>query len=183
MQVKGVNRVIRNATLLMMKTIVFYTRGKNFVLFFKEIKQLRAVYPYAQVLALSAFLSKDGQKSVAQQLLITQYESIISNPSKDTSLVVKGRPAVGKQNLFEKSLWLSVWVCVYELQRKQQDYPLTLIYSCGTLIGWDMVLSWLREFSDTACMVVMDNLRVPMFHSVFEKGNEVFNASKTHKVS
>lgn len=124
MQVKGVNRVIRNATLLMMKTIVFYTRGKNFVLFFKEIKQLRAVYLYAQVLALSAFLSKDGQKSVAQQLLITQYESIISNPSKETSLVVKGRPAVGKQNLFEKSLWLSVWVCVYELQRKQQDYPL-----------------------------------------------------------
>lgn len=119
----------------MMKTIVFYTRGKNFVLFFKEIKQLRAVYLYAQVLALSAFLSKDGQKRVAQQLLITKYESIISNPSKDTSLVVKGRPAVGKQNLFEKSLWLSVWVCVYELQRKQQDYLLTLIYSCGN-IDW-----------------------------------------------
>lgn len=52
-----------------------------------------------------------------------------------------------------------------------------------TLIGWDMVLSWLREFSDTACMVVMDNLRGPMFHSVLEKGNDVYNASKTHKVS
>lgn len=67
--------------------------------------------------------------------MITRYESIISNPTKETSLVVKWRPAVGKQNFCEKSLWLSVWVCVYELQRKQQDYPLTLIYSCGN-IDW-----------------------------------------------
>lgn len=159
----------------MMKTIVFYTRGKNFVLFFKEIKQLRAVYPYAQVLALSAFLSKDGQKSVAQQLLITQYESIISNPSKETSLVVKGRPAVGKQNLFEKSLWLSVWVCVYELQRKQQDYPLTLIYSCGNIdwvgYGSELVERIFGTIWESQCSTVL------------EKGNEVYNASKTHKVS
>lgn len=48
--------------------------GEEFRPIFKEIKQLRAVVPDAQVLALSATLSKDGQKRVAQHLLMTRYE-------------------------------------------------------------------------------------------------------------
>lgn len=45
-----------------------------------------------------------------------------------------------------------------------------------------MVLSWLREFLDIVCMVVMDNLRGLMFYFVLEKGNDVYNVLKMYKV-
>lgn len=146
---------------------------------FKEIKQLRAVVPDAQVLALSATLSKDGQKSVAQHLLMTRYESIITIPTKENiRLIVKNRPGVGKNKSVKKAYDYVFESVFYELKRNPQDYPLTLIYCCGNMdwvgYGFELAERILRDsMYGGDGQKSADILRVVMFHSALEKGNEV----------
>lgn len=152
-----------------------YSRlGEEFRPIFKEIKQLRAVVPDAQVLA-----SKDGQKSVAQHLLLTRYESIITITTKENiRLIVKNRPGVGKNKSVKKANDYVFESVFYELKRNPQDYPLTLIYCFGNMdwVGYGFELAE-RIFRDSmyGCdgQKSADNLGIVMFHSALEKGNEV----------
>lgn len=153
--------------------------GEEFRPIFKEIKQLRAVVPDVQVLALSATLSKDGQKSVAQHLLMTRYESSITIPTKENiRLIVKNRPGVGKNKSVKKAYDYVFESVFYELKRNPQDYPLTLIYCCGNMdwvgYGFELAERILRDsMYGGNGQKSADNLRVVMFHSALEKGNEV----------
>lgn len=160
--------------------------GEEFRPIFKEIKQLRAVVPDAQVLALSATLSKEGQRSVAQHLLMTQYNSIVTIPTKENiRLIVKNRPGVGKYKSVKKAYDYVFESVFYELKRKPQDYPLTLIYCCGNMdwvgYGFELAERILRDsMYGGDGQKSADNLRVVMFHSALEKGNEVNIVSKLY---
>lgn len=153
--------------------------GEEFRPLFREIKQLRAVVPDAQVLALSATLSKDGQKNVAQHLLMTHYVSIVTIPTKENiKLIIKKRPGVRKNKSVKKAFDYVFESVFYALKRKAQDYPLTLIYCCGNMdwVGYGFKLAE-RILRDNMYggdgRKCAENLRVVMFHSALEKGNEV----------
>lgn len=66
----------------------------------------------------------------------------------------------------------------YELKRNRQEYPLTLIYWCGNMdwvgYGFELAERILRDsMYGGDGQKSADNLRVVMFHSALEKGNEV----------
>lgn len=138
--------------------------GGGFRPIFKEIKQLRAVVPDAQVLA--------------QHLLMTRYESIITIPTKENiRLIVKNRPGVGKNKSVKKAYDYVFESVFYELKRNPQDYPLTLIYCCGNMdwvgYGFELAERILKDSMYGGDGQSADNLRVVMFHSALEKRNEV----------
>ncbi|XP_078324788.1 putative ATP-dependent DNA helicase RecS [Crassostrea virginica] len=142
---------------------------------FKEIKQLRSVLPQAKILALSATLSKDGQKEISRQLLLKNVKVVSSKPTRDNvSLIVVTRPPL-TTSVSTKETFDYVYIpLLCELKSKGQEFPLTLVYSSGNMdwvgygfelahkiLGIDMFVGNLQE---------AQNQRVAMFHSCIEQG-------------
>ena len=145
---------------------------------FKEIKQLRSVLPQAKILALSATLSKDGQKEISRQLLLKNVKVVSSKPTRDNvSLIVVTRPPL-TTSVSTKETFDYVYIpLLCELKSKGQEFPLTLVYSSGNMdwvgygfelahkiLGIDMFVGNLQE---------AQNQRVAMFHSCIEQGEMV----------
>lgn len=144
---------------------------------FKEIKQLKSVLPRAKILALSATLSKDGQKEISCQQLMKNVKFVCSKPTRDNvSLIVVTRPPL-TTSVSTKDTYDYVYVpLLCELKSKGQEFPLTLVYASGNM-------DWVGYGFELACKILgtdmfvgdqeVKNQRVAMYHSCIEKGDEV----------
>ena len=108
--------------------------GDNFHPIFKEIKQLRAVIPESNVLALSATLSTASQKETMKLLLMKQVKCIDHPPAKENiSIVLVERPAISCKNATEQCYSYIFQSLYMELLQKKQDFPLAVVYFNGNM--------------------------------------------------
>ncbi|KAL5022891.1 hypothetical protein ScPMuIL_002046 [Solemya velum] len=141
---------------------------------YREIKQLRSVLPHANILALTATLSLQGQKELQKYLLMRNTDIIATPPSKDNiSLIVVPRPFITPVQKTYDYVFQPVFL---ELKKKGQDFPLTIIYCSGSMdwVGYGIEVAWKVLGDDMyAGEKKTENQRVVMYHSSIEKGDEV----------
>jgi superfamily II DNA helicase RecQ len=152
--------------------------GEEYRPTFRHIKDMRPILPHAQMLALSATLTLSGQKDVVKHLMMKNYTTVSSLPTKQNiSLIVLRRPPLSSKISSKETCNFVLQPLLQELKCKDQNFPLTLIYLSGTM-DW---VGYAYEYSKQVLGEDMyagehqkqENRRVAMYHSSIGRDDEV----------
>ncbi|KAL5020599.1 hypothetical protein ScPMuIL_002317 [Solemya velum] len=150
--------------------------GLNFRPAFQNLFKLRALFSNANLLALSATLSCDGQHQVAKKLGMKDYKSVAASPARENiSFVVCKRPPTAASA--RNSVEYVVEPLLVELLRSGQEFPLTIVYFSGSMVwvgvSYEMAVRMLGEKFYSGGQD-LQHARVVQYHSSLEKeGGEV----------
>ena len=135
---------------------------------------MRSVFPKAQLLAISATVSKRGQDFIKTSLKMEKFVVVAACPSRDNvSLTFIKKPPVGNGQNSYRFLFEPL---ILELKHKGEDFPLTIVYCCGNIdwlgYGYQLAIQLLGEQFYVKDRLP-ENARVAMFHASIDSDSEV----------
>lgn len=107
--------------------------GKEFRKDFKRIYQLKSLVS-CPILALSATITRAGQKEIAKCLHMTNFEVVCASPAKDNiKMIVKNRPSPNSKGNTSLTPYDYIFVPVLQQLKSELDnFGITIIY-CKTM--------------------------------------------------
>ena len=106
--------------------------GEDFRPCFKQLSELRSVFPDCNILALSATVSQRGVTFIKSNLKMIKCVVVSTCPSKDNiSITVLKKPPSSNTGL--NSYKFVFEPIILELKYKGAAFPLTIVYCCGNL--------------------------------------------------
>ena len=139
---------------------------------YQNLSKLRAIFPSAKVVALTATATKDTQQHIITSLCMKNVRVIscsIDRPNVRIS-VEKRLPSTGQTSSSENSFHTIIVPVIKKLCTEPSEFPKTIVY-CK--------LKWCGEGYETACR---ETVKLPNFESVLEAVSQ-YHAPCTEEVT